>query len=341
MALQIRKAERRKVPIKIAITGPSGSGKTYSSLKLAYGLAGPEARVLLVDTENGSGDLYSGHFPEYDVCPIEAPYTTEKYEEAIRLAVQHRYDVLIIDSLTHAWAGTGGLLEQKEALDKRGGNRFANWSIITERHENLKRAMLESPLHVIATMRSKQEYAQDEQTKKVTKLGMAPIQRDGMEYEFTVVFDVASDHSALASKDRTSLFNGLTARLTEEHGRMIREWLESGAPVPVSAPTPQPASRPVSTSAPTPQNGHSNGNGRARAEAAVKAAERPLTTVTGQTCPDCHAPAGKPHTRRCPQAQATAPAPPSAEPPAWDAELRETPKPTTTLLPDEDPFQDE
>ena len=129
--------------------------------------------------------------------------------------------------------GDGGLLSQKEALDARGGNPFSNRAGITKQHEQLKSALLQSPLHIIATIRSKTDYViQEEKGGRATprKVGLAPIQRDGIEYEFGTVFDVAIDHTAVTSKDRPGLFDGLAETLTEHHGRRIREWLESGAP---------------------------------------------------------------------------------------------------------------
>lgn len=234
------KAQRKAAKIKLALTGPSGSGKTYSALRLAFGLG---QRVALIDTENGSGSLYADvnrdGIGEYDVLEISAPFTVRKYTDAIAEAVRGGYDVLVVDSITHAWAGSGGLLEQKEALDSRGGtqNRFSNWGTITKQHEEFKAALLEAPIHLIATMRSKVEYQQDD-NRKVHKLGMAPIQRDGMDYEFTLVFDVDQTHSAVASKDRTGLFEGQTGKLTQQHGERIAQWLAGGAPV---APQPRPS----------------------------------------------------------------------------------------------------
>lgn len=101
------RAERKKAFLKIAITGVSGSGKTYSALQLAQGLGG---KIAMIDTENGSGELYSS-LCDYDVAPMSAPFSPEKYIEYIHEAEQAGYSVLIIDSLSHAWAGEGGLLE--------------------------------------------------------------------------------------------------------------------------------------------------------------------------------------------------------------------------------------
>lgn len=218
--MAFQRAERKRAWMKMALTGPSGSGKTYSALRLAFGLG---KRVAVIDTENGSASLYAD-LGQYDVLEISPPFTVPKYREAIAEALAGGYDVLIIDSLTHAWAGEGGLLAQKEALDSRGGNQYTNWASITKLHEAFKASILQAPIHVVATMRSKTEYVveQDQRGKSTPrKVGLAPIQRDGMEYEFTTVLDIALDHTAIPSKDRTGLFDGLNAVLTQEHGKTV------------------------------------------------------------------------------------------------------------------------
>lgn len=221
-----KKAERKKAYLKIAMCGVSGSGKTYSALQLARGLGN---NIAMIDTENGSGELYSD-LCSYDICSISAPFEHTKYIKAIKEAEAAGYDVLIIDSLTQAWNGAGGLLEKQEQLarTKWKGNSWAAWRDITPMHEQLVQAILQSKLHVIATMRSKQEYIQTDD-KKIKKVGMAPQQREGMDYEFTIVFDIDRDnHEASASKDRTGLFDNKIGIITPEAGRMIKEWCESG-----------------------------------------------------------------------------------------------------------------
>lgn len=226
--MSFKRAVRSKAKIKIAITGPSGAGKTYSSLLLAKGMG---SKIALIDTENGSASLYADKdgMPEYDVLEVGPPYTVDKYRRAIREAVAAGYDVLIIDSLSHVWAGDGGLLHQKEQKDAAGkGNSYTNWASITKDHEALKGEILNANIHLIATMRSKQDYILGENSKgkqEPKKVGMAPIQRDGMEYEFTTVFDIAMTHEAFISKDRTALFDGESFPITEIIGRRIMEWL--------------------------------------------------------------------------------------------------------------------
>lgn len=225
----IRKAERRKAKLRLGIAAPSGAGKTYSALLMAFGLGG---KVGLIDTEHGSGDLYA-HLGDYDIIGIEAPYTVPKYLQAIKAFEEAGYDTIIIDSLSHAWAGDGGLLDkQGKIADSGKANGFAAWRTITPEHNALVEAMLKSPCHIIATMRAKQEYVLEtndrgKQTPK--KVGMAPVQRDGMEYEFTVMLDIDMNHVASASKDRTTLFDGQFFKVGPEHGQRLKEWLEAGA----------------------------------------------------------------------------------------------------------------
>jgi hypothetical protein len=237
-----KKAERKRVKLKIAITGPSGSGKTYSALELATGLG---KKIALIDTENDSASLYSDRF-EFDSLVIDPPYTITKYTEAVKAALADGYEVLVIDSISHAWAGDGGLLSKKEAMDARGGNNFANWGTITKEQETFKSALLNADIHMICTMRSKQEYAQigEGGKLKVQKLGLAPIQRDGMEYEFTTVFDVAMDHKAAVSKDRTGLFGDRIETLSQKTGEELLAWL-GGATAEPRQPAKQEQEEPV------------------------------------------------------------------------------------------------
>ena len=250
-----RKAERRKARLRLGLVGPSGAGKTYSALLVAMGLGG---RIALIDTENGSGELYA-NLTEYDVCTLEPPYTPQKYIAAIQEAEREGYDVLIIDSLSHAWAGAGGILDQVDQRKGRG-NDFAAWRDMTPLHNKLVDSMLQSRCHVIATMRTKVAYdmEKDERGKiKPVKIGMAPVQREGMDYEFTVVLELDQQrHMAQASKDRTSIFDGVVFQVSEDTGKQLREWLETGAeaPAPTHAPAPsqaRPAPAPTATAAPT------------------------------------------------------------------------------------------
>lgn len=231
-----RKAERRKAKLRLAITGPAGSGKTYGALQIAQGLGGS---IAMIDTENGSGDLYSD-ICDYDVQTLTAPYSIQKYLAAIHEAEDEGYDVLIIDSLSHAWVGEGGLLDMhnKFTLESKSGNSYTAWGKVTPWHNRLIETMLNSKCHIIATMRSKTDYAQiqnDRGRTEIRKVGLAPVQRDGMDYEFTIVFDLSMEHSVTVSKDRTSLFDRQIFTITQETGKILRKWLETGAEVPPDA----------------------------------------------------------------------------------------------------------
>jgi hypothetical protein len=226
--MEIRKAQRTKAKLRLGIAAPSGAGKTYSSLLLAFGLGG---KVGLIDTEHGSGDLYA-HLGDYDVIGIEAPYAVSKYIEAIKAFEEAGYDTIIIDSLSHAWAGDGGLLDKQGKLADRGENSYAAWRKVTPDHNALVDALLQSKAHIIATMRSKQDYVlevNDKGKQVPKKVGLAPVQRDGMEYEFTVMLDIDQQHVASASKDRTSLFDGRYFKINQDTGKELLAWLESGA----------------------------------------------------------------------------------------------------------------
>lgn len=234
--MQFTKAVRKRAKLRLALTGPSGSGKTYGALMLAKGIGG---KIAVIDTEHGSASLYS-HLVDFDALELSPPYSPERYIEAIRAAEKAGYDVIVVDSTTHEWSGSGGCLEinEKTAHAKFRGNTWSAWNDTTPRHRAFIDAMLQANAHVIATGRSKTETSQvdDGSRKKVVKLGMKTEQRDGFEYEFTVVLDLIHDgHYATASKDRTGLFQGDPAAINAKTGATLREWLASGA-----EPTPEP-----------------------------------------------------------------------------------------------------
>lgn len=227
--MQFTKATRKKAKLRLALTGPSGSGKTYSALLLAAGIGG---RIAVIDTERESASLYE-HLVEFDTLNLSGPFSPERYIEAIKAAEAGKYDVLIIDSITHEWSGVGGCLDLVDeiARAKYKGNSWSAWNDITPRHRALLDAILHSPMHVIVTLRSKTETAQTEGPngkKQVVKLGMKAEQRDGFEYEMTVVLDLIHDgHFATATKDRTGLFMGHDPHpITEATGAELLRWLE-------------------------------------------------------------------------------------------------------------------
>lgn len=228
------KATRKQIKLKLAVTGAAGSGKTYSALRLAHGLG---SKVAVIDTENGSASLYSDKF-QFDTLDMAPPFTHEKFIAAIKDAEAGGYEVLVIDSASHFWEG---ILDYKNKLDARGGNSYTNWNDAGTKFKHILDAVLQSKLHVICCMRSKMDYVQEKDDRGKTvikKVGLAPIMRDGIQYEFTTVWDVDQNHMAQSSKDRTGLFGDGIEQITEEHGKRLLGWLEGGAkPVVTDPPT--------------------------------------------------------------------------------------------------------
>lgn len=235
MEFEVKKAKREKVYTKIALMAPSGGGKTYSSLRLATGMAkeiekvtGKKARILLGNTEQKRGYYYADEF-DYDIVDISAPYNPEKFVEFIEFAVSQKYDILILDSTSHEWEGKGGCLE----LQQQAGGTYQSWSKVTPRHNKFINAIADSPIHIIATMRGKDQYemTKDDRGKtSVQKLGVGAKQRDGFEYEFTCTFLIdQKTNCAEVQKDNTHIFEheGSTL-LTETHGKKIIQWANSG-----------------------------------------------------------------------------------------------------------------
>ena len=219
----LQKAERKQALIKLALQGPSGSGKTYSSLLLANGLVANWNHIAVIDTENNSSHLYS-HLGSYNVLSLSEPFSPERYIEAIEACEKAGMKAVIIDSISAEWEGSGGIIETHGNM---AGNSFTNWNRITPRHNAFVQKILQSPSHIIATIRSKQDYVLTDKNGKMVpeKVGLKGVTRDGMDYEFTVVLDIDIKHQATASKDRTGLFtNPLPFMITEQTGNKIRLW---------------------------------------------------------------------------------------------------------------------
>lgn len=214
---------------------PSGGGKTYSALRLATGMAqeieretGKKAKILMGNTEQKRGYYYADEF-DYDIVDIEAPHNPEKYVDFINFAVEQGYDILIIDSTSHEWEGRGGCLE----LHQQAGGQYQSWAKVTPRHNKFIEAIADSPIHLIATMRGKDQYemSKDDRGKAtVQKLGVGAKQRDGFEYEFTCTFLIdQKTNMAEVQKDNTHIFENETATiLTEAYGEKIMRWANSG-----------------------------------------------------------------------------------------------------------------
>jgi len=225
--MELRKATRKTVKLRLGLSGASGFGKTYSGLLLAYGMTNDWTKIAVIDTENGSAELYSD-LGEYNVITLSAPFTPEKYIEAVKACENGGMEVIIIDSITHEWDGKGGCLDIQTAL----GGKYQDWAKVTPRHTAFVDSILQSKCHVITTVRRKQDYEMTTENgkTKVQKVGTKEVTRDGYEYELTLNFEFVNDnHLVKASKDRTSLFmNKPEFVITPETGKQILNWCNSG-----------------------------------------------------------------------------------------------------------------
>jgi DNA polymerase III delta prime subunit len=236
--MAFKKAVKSQAKLRVALTGPAGSGKTYSALVLAKALGG---RTALADSEHGSASKYSDVF-EFDTTELEE-FSLDSYLRVISEAAAGKYDVLVLDSISHAWTGKGGALEE---VDARGGNnKFTNgWKAVTPKQNAFVDSMLAYPGHLIATMRTKMAYEiEDANGKKVPKkVGLAPVQREGVEYEFDVIIDLGVDGTARVTKTRCSALHDAFGKYDSipKWGETLRAWVSSGV-----APAPKPQPQPV------------------------------------------------------------------------------------------------
>jgi hypothetical protein len=225
--MKLQKASRKQVKLRLGLSGASGFGKTYSALLLAYGMKNDWNKIAVIDTENESASLYA-HLGEFNTIPLPAPYTPERYIEAIRTCEDAGVEVIIVDSITHEWDGKGGCLDIQTAL----GGKYQDWAKVTPRHQAFVDSILQSKCHVITTVRRKQDYDMVKEGNKTTvvKMGTKEVTREGFEYELTVNFELINDkHLVKASKDRTGLFmDKAEFVINEETGKTILQWCQSG-----------------------------------------------------------------------------------------------------------------
>jgi hypothetical protein len=245
---QIKKATKTQSRLRMALFGPSGSGKTYSALAIAKGLG--VGKVAVIDTERGSASKYGDVF-DFDVIELDT-FSPKVYAEAVRYLGAQGYGVIIIDSLSHAWSGKDGALEMVDRAAKasRSQNTYMAWRDVTPVQNEMVDALLQSPAHIIATMRSKTAYVieQVERNGKSTsaprKVGMEPIQRDGLEYEFDVVGEMNQDNDLVITKTRCAALAGqVYSKPNGKVSDILKAWLTDGAPAPAAAPEAKPEPR--------------------------------------------------------------------------------------------------
>lgn len=252
-----QQASKQQSKLRMTLDGPAGSGKSYTALRFAHALtAAYGGRIAFVDTERGSASKYVGEAPDgvpfaFDVLNLTV-FSPEKYTEAIHAAGRLGYSVLVVDSLSHAWEGQGGALE----LKAKAGESWSAWRQVTPIHNRMVDAILQSPCHVITTMRSRMEYVQDTDDRgrvTIRKVGLSPIQRPGMEYEFDLVCDIDWAHILTVSKSRCSTVADLKVEKPgAEFMRPVIDWLSSGSGALV---TERPVVTPLSMNATAPAVG--------------------------------------------------------------------------------------
>ncbi len=235
MSSKFKKAVRPVIFTKVLLASPSGGGKTYTALRVATGVKNAikvatkkDARIAFIGSESQRDLIYANEF-DYDILQLEAPFTPESYSEAIYDAISEGYEILVVDSLTHEWSGSGGVLEIHGNIP---GNSYTAWQKVTPRHNEFLDSIIESPIHVIATVRGKDEVVLEEINGKQVpkKVGLGYDQRSNLEYLFTASFNIDRDsHVASEFKDNTHLFEGKARVLTEKDGEALYKWASEGS----------------------------------------------------------------------------------------------------------------
>jgi DNA polymerase III delta prime subunit len=254
------RATKEQARLRLALVGPPGSGKTFTALAVAQALVSASRRVAVIDTERGSASKYADLF-SFDTDASFEDFSPRTYVRKLREAEDAGYSVIVIDSLSHAWVGRGGALDQVDR-EKSRGNSFTAWKDVTPQQNALVDAILSSKAHVVCTMRTKVEYVleMNEKGKSVPrKVGTAPVQREGLEYEFDVVGEMTTANDLIISKTRCPALSGAVFHQPgADLAKILREWLSTtdrsdGAieseTVAVPAYSPAPAMAPIGATA--------------------------------------------------------------------------------------------
>jgi hypothetical protein len=221
--MNIQQANRTESKIRLGLIGAAGSGKTYSALLIAFGLCESWEKIAVIDTESKSAHLYA-HLGSYSIISLDKPYSPERFNQALNLLEKADFEVIIFDSLSASWNGEGGLLDIHSSLS---GNSFQAWSKLKPRYNRFIKGMLDSPAHVISTLRTKVEYAVIEKNGKQvpTKMGKKPVGPEDFDYELTLAFHLNHNNEAHCTKDRTGLFANSPAFIpSDKTGRRIKKW---------------------------------------------------------------------------------------------------------------------
>lgn len=232
--MAFKSAKNYQRHLRMALMGPAKSGKSYTALSIAHALAGEGGKVAVIDTENASAAKYAESFPPFDVSELER-YDPDDYVREILEAEKLGYDCVIVDSISHAWNGPGGLLEFKHKLansGKKGMNEWTAWADATPKHTRLMYFLTHVKMHVIVTFRTKVEYVLDNNNKPV-RVGLAPIQREDAEYEFDILGMMDRTHTLSIEGSRCGGLDNAVIPVPSGHqvAEPIKQWL-AGEPMP-------------------------------------------------------------------------------------------------------------
>jgi hypothetical protein len=218
--MQLKTVESKPSKVRLALQGPSGSGKTYTALLLAYGLCGAYEKIALIDTDYRTANLYS-YFGPFNTVSLSAPFTPQKFNDALTLCERAGIEVIIIDTLSAEWCGSGGIVETL----KEEGEEALLW------HQSLLEAIKESSCHIIATLQVEEGYRLTiaGTKREVEKYGLRPLQKEDIHYHFHTVLSLDMKHRAKSLKDRASFFEEHNSVvLTEELASLYARWIGEG-----------------------------------------------------------------------------------------------------------------
>lgn len=236
--MKIERAVREKTYTLTSIAGPSGSGKTYSALLYARGLVGPNGKIGFIDTENKRSRFYADVAGGFDVIDLDPPFTSGRYIEAIKAFEKAGYTAIVVDSISHEWEGSGGVLEQAEAIEERTKRAGLHcWQKPKAGHKKLMNELLQTRAHLIFCCRVKEKVVQakgrDGKTEIINE-GFVVVQEKSFIYEMTVSMMLEEGtHVPTLQKCPGDLLSAFPqgSRITTQIGNAVSQWSNEGRAV--------------------------------------------------------------------------------------------------------------
>ncbi len=243
----------------IGLSSGSGGGKTNSAMLLATGVVGRDKAFAVIDTEGGRALHYApkpGEEPDFvntfhfDHLDLQAPYTPERYSDAIKAALEAGYPCIVVDSMSHEHEGEGGLLDMAEAeLDRMAGQDWAKRAACTQAawikpkglHKKMMRTVLQPRVPVILCFRAEQKTELRKEGGKMVMVpkvslsgldGWIPICEKKLPFELTASFLLTPDAPGYPKPIKLNgqhrdLFP-LDRPIDEAAGQRISEWAAGG-----------------------------------------------------------------------------------------------------------------